>query len=115
MMNGTEEDVIKYIDESRAKFNKMTPEEVAFPRSVSDVNKHKNHATIYGKGCPMHVRGCLLHNHLVKEMKLESKYSYINNGDKIKFIHLSKPNPIRENVISFSLRLSIRVWTWQIH
>ena len=102
MMNGTEEDVIKYIDESRAKFNKMTPEEIAFPRSVSDVNKHKSHATIYGKGCPMHVRGCLLHNHLVKEMKLESKYSYITNGDKIKFIHLSKPNPIRENVISFA-------------
>jgi DNA polymerase elongation subunit (family B) len=102
MMNGTEEDVIKYIDESRIKFNKMTPEEIAFPRSVSDVNKHKNHATIYGKGCPMHVRGCLLHNHLVKEMKLESKYSFINNGDKIKFIHLSKPNPIRENVISFA-------------
>ena len=50
----------------------------------------------------MHVRGCLLHNHLVKEMKLESKYSYINNGDKIKFIHLAKPNPIRENVISFA-------------
>ena len=102
MMSGTEEDVIKYIDDCRTKFNKMTPEEIAFPRSVSDVNKHKNHVTIYGKGCPMHVRGCLLHNHLVKEMKLESKYSYINNGDKIKFIHLSKPNPIRENVISFA-------------
>ena len=102
MMNGTEEDVIKYIDECRVKFNNMSPEEIAFPRSVSDVHKHKNHATIYGKGCPMHVRGCLLHNHLVKELKLESKYSYINNGDKIKFIHLSKPNPIRENVVSFA-------------
>ena len=102
MMSGTEEDVIKYIDDSRAKFNKMSPEEIAFPRSVSDVNKHKNHTTIYGKGCPMHVRGCLLHNHLVKEMKLESKYSFISNGDKIKFIHLKKPNPIRENVISFA-------------
>ena len=53
MMSGTEEDVIKYIDDCRSKFNKMSPEEVAFPRSVSDVNKHKNHSTIYGKGCPM--------------------------------------------------------------
>jgi len=102
MMNGTEEDVIKYIDDCRGRFNKMTPEEIAFPRSVSDVNKHRSHSTIYGKGCPMHVRGCLLHNHLVKEMKLDSKYSFISNGDKIKFIHLSKPNPIRENVISFA-------------
>ena len=50
MMSGTEEDVIKYIDDCRSKFKKMSPEEIAFPRSVSDVNKHKNHSTIYGKG-----------------------------------------------------------------
>ena len=31
MMNGTEEDVIKYIDDCRSKFNKMSPEEVKFP------------------------------------------------------------------------------------
>ena len=79
-----------------------TPIETAFPRSVSDVNKHKNNATIYGKGCPMHVRGALLHNHYVKKKGLENKYSMINNGDKIKFVQLKKPNPMGENVISFA-------------
>ena len=31
MMNGTEDDVIKYIDKCRADFKKLPPEEIAFP------------------------------------------------------------------------------------
>tara|TARA_B100001559_G_scaffold319266_1_gene328253 strand:+ start:270 stop:2765 length:2496 start_codon:yes stop_codon:yes gene_type:complete len=101
MMGGTEEEVIDFIDDARAKFKQMPPEDIAFPRTVSDVNKHKSHATIYGKGTPIHVRGALLYNYYVKEKNLDTKYSLINNGEKIKFLYLKKANPIRENVISF--------------
>ena len=101
MMGGTEDDVINFIDNAREKFKQMPPEDIAFPRTVSDVNKHKSYATIYGKGTPIHVRGALLYNHYVKEKHLETKYSLINNGEKIKFLYLKKANPIRENVISF--------------
>jgi len=101
MMGGTEDEVIDFIDDARAKFKKMTPEEIAFPRTVSDVNKHKSHSMIYAKGTPIHCRGALLYNYYVKEKKLDTKYSLINNGEKIKFIYLKKANPIRENVISF--------------
>ena len=101
MMGGTEDDVIDFIDDARSKFKKMPPEDIAFPRTVSDVNKHKSSATIYGKGTPIHVRGALLYNYYVKEKHLDTKYSLINNGEKIKFLYLKKANPIRENVISF--------------
>ena len=101
MMNGTEEDVIKFIDDCRVKFKTLPPEEIAFPRTVSDVKKYYNYTDIYSKGTPIHCRGALLFNHYIKKNKLDKKYSLIGNGEKIKFLYLKKPNIIRENVISF--------------
>ena len=101
MMNGTEDDVIKFIENSRKEFRKLPPEEIAFPRSVSDVNKYKSSNMIYIKGTPIHVRGALLFNYYIKKHNLTNKYSLIGNGEKIKFCYLKKPNKIHENVISF--------------
>jgi DNA polymerase elongation subunit (family B) len=101
IMTKTEDDLIEYIDTSREKFNNLSVEEISFPRTVNDVVKHKAHSTIYGKGTPIHVRGALLYNHIIKEKKLDKKYAIIQNGEKIKFCYLKLPNPIRENVISY--------------
>ena len=70
MMTGTEEDVIEFIDKSRAEFKTLPPEQISFPRSVSDVQKYKSHSDIYTKGTPIHCRGALLYNHYIKEKNL---------------------------------------------
>ena len=101
VMSGTEDDVIKFIDECRREFKTLTPEEISFPRSVSDVDKYKDSSSIYRKGTPIQCRGALLFNFFIKQHKLTNKYSLIQSGEKIKYCYLKKPNPIHENVISF--------------
>ena len=101
LMNGTEDEVIDYIEDCRTEFNKLPPEEIAFPRSVSNVEKWKSSSDMYNKGCPIHVRGAILYNHWTKKKEIDHKYASINNGEKIKFCYLKTPNWMHENVISF--------------
>jgi DNA polymerase elongation subunit (family B) len=101
VMTKTEDEMISFIDNFRKAFNELPPEEISFPRSINDVDKHKSSSTLYSKGTPIHARGAILYNHLIKEKKLDKKYAKIQNGEKIKFCYLKLPNPIRENVISY--------------
>jgi DNA polymerase elongation subunit (family B) len=101
MMSGTEDEVIDFIEKCRSNFRKLSPEEIAFPRTASDVKKYRSSSEIYVKGTPIHIRGALLFNHYIKEKNLDKKYSLINNGEKVKYIYLKKPNIIQENIISF--------------
>ena len=105
IMSGTETDLINYIEKTRAEHAALPPEAVAFPRSCNNLNKFKDSTTIYRKSTPIHVRGSLLHNHYLRERGIEKKYNIINDGEKIKFCFLKKPNPIGENVISFIAEL----------
>ena len=102
MMDGTEKDLITFIDRFKDEFNLLPPEDIAFPRSVNGLRKFKASGTVYTKGTPLHVRGTLLYNFYIAKNKLQYKYPLVQEGEKIKYIYLRRPNKIsNENVISF--------------
>ena len=101
LMTGTEDEVIDYIEQCRKEFKSLPASEIAFPRTVSNVEKWKSPSDMYLKGCPIHVRGAILYNHYTKKKQIDHKYASINNGEKIKFCYLKTPNWMHENVISF--------------
>lgn len=100
IMNGTEADVQKFIEEFRQEFYKLPAEDIAKISGTHDIEKYMDGET-YKRGCPMHVRGCIIYNKALKSKKLENKFQLIRGGDKIKFVYLDVPNPIHENMISF--------------
>jgi len=48
----------------------------------------------------MHVRGAIVFNKKLQQMKLTKKYEQIKDGEKIRFAYMKMPNPIHENVIA---------------
>jgi DNA polymerase elongation subunit (family B) len=101
ILSTDEDTVIGHIERIREQFNSLDPEDIAFPRGVKGLVKYGDPMTIYAKHTPIAVKGALLYNHFIKEKGLDKKYELIRDNDKVKFIYLKEPNPIREKVITF--------------
>ena len=101
IISKTNDELISFVNAVRAETKEQGTEGVAFPRGVNNLEKYRSRTDIYCKGTPIHVRGALLYNDFVRKNKLEHKYPYIQEGEKIKFIYLKTPNPLHENCVSF--------------
>lgn len=103
------------IKEFKEVFYSKPVEDIAFPKSVSDVDKYTNPKTGLpwegewwdadaGKkrngGVPVNSKAAICHNYLVKKLGLEKKYQMIKDGDKLKFVWLDK-NPLGLQVVGF--------------
>ena len=71
-----EKSLNEFIQSFREEFMKLTPEEIAFPRSVNGLGKWSSGHAIFKKGCPMHCKGAILYNHFLREKKLTNKFPF---------------------------------------
>ena len=105
IISGTEDDLITYINKFQKDFKNLPPEDLAFPRGVNGIIKYGDPITgMPISRTPMHTRGSLIYNHIIKTRNLDKKYQLIHEGDKIKFINMKMPNPFNSNVMAFPLR-----------
>jgi len=100
ILDGNNDDVIKFIESYREEFKTLPLSEIAFPRSANFGEK-----SLGDKGLPIAQRAAILYNKLLVEKKLTEKYVHIKDGEKIKFIHLKLPNPVQSNVVGFLTEL----------
>jgi DNA polymerase elongation subunit (family B) len=105
MLQGTEDDIHKFIAEFKAEFNSLPPEEISFPRGLNGLKEYSDRVTMYKKGTPIHVKGAILYNHYLQQLGLTKQYPLIQNGEKLKFTYLKQPNPFKDMVISYPVRL----------
>ena len=101
LIEGTEQQTQKFIADFRNKFIALPAEEKAFPRGVSTVKDYMDKKLIYKKGTPINSRAAILYNHMLIQTSTQKKYERIQDGEKIKYIHLNPRNPLREDVIGF--------------
>jgi len=107
MVNGTEDDIHKFIADFRDAFNKLPVEDISFPRGLNGLKNYSDSVTLYKKGTPIHVKGAIHYNHNLEKLNLTKKYPLIQEGEKVKFTYLKMPNPFKDTVVSYPNRLPV--------
>lgn len=91
----------KRVKDFKKIFFEYPVEKIAFPRSVNNIQKYSDGNGFPLKGCPIHVRGTLLYNRIIKQENLENEFPIVQESDKIRFVYLKEPNPYGEHVFAF--------------
>lgn len=101
IFDGTENDVQDLVQRTRVKYDSMTINQIAFPRSVNNLEKYSDSGSTFMPGTPIHVRGALVYNKKLSEMGLAGRYPLIAEGSKIRFSYMKLPNKLRSNVVAW--------------
>ncbi len=102
MNTGDNAKLVEFIENTKREFKTLSPYDISSPKGCNGLIQYADEKSIYGFKTPMHTKGALIYNHLLKKHKLEKKYQFIQEGEKIRYIYLKAPNPIRDKVIAFN-------------
>jgi DNA polymerase elongation subunit (family B) len=105
IMTKDEKTLMDFVKQFRMEFDLMSPEQISFPRSANNIKKYSDSNGIYKKSTPMHVKGALIYNYLIKKKKIANRFPEVQEGDKIKYCHIRAPNLYQTKVISFPVKL----------
>jgi hypothetical protein len=105
IINTNENTVQEFIAQFKEEFKKFPVEDISFPRGVNGIKEYSDSVLLYRKGTPIHVKGAIIYNDMLKKKDLTKKYPLIQDGEKLKFTYLKQPNPVKDIVISYPTRL----------
>lgn len=100
MLTSTNEKLYDYIEKFQSSWNSYSYDEIGCPGSANNLLKFQDDLSIYKSGTPMHIKGALMFNHLLKKSNVKM-VEHICEGDKIKYLVLKEKNPFRVNCIAY--------------
>jgi hypothetical protein len=97
---------MEMLKEIKAQFKTEEAGNIALPKGISDYVKWAKSDEHYAKNglsyipkCPIHVRAAINYNYMNRKYKLGGMPIY--NGTKMKYIHVTANNELRQDVIGF--------------
>jgi DNA polymerase elongation subunit (family B) len=93
ILSQNKKDSDKILKEAYEDFKKLPIFDICFRSNISDIVKYEKRITDdgkTGKGTPVHTKGAIRYNKMIKEFGLESKYEKIGSGTKMKWFYPAK-------------------------
>lgn len=91
----------KLIREVKEQWMSMSIYDISLPSSVNGIEEYTNTNGLPKKGTPAHIYGAIMYNWYLNQKGL-TKYRPIQSGDKIRYVYMKQPNPVKHtHVISF--------------
>lgn len=91
--------------ELKNKVNDVDILDIARPTSIKEISKYCDNThqafNLQQKGAPAHVKAAVNYNDFLRHVKLDTKYPYIKDGEKIKWLYLKSDNPFRLDALAF--------------
>jgi DNA polymerase elongation subunit (family B) len=85
------------------KFKSLDISDISFRSSIKNYDKYKSKSEglRVGKGTPVHVKGSIYYNELIKKLGIDTKYESITSGNKIKWFYCA-PNAYNIKCLSYN-------------